>query len=570
MSATSHISLRLTMEPKVWTLYIDFMRFVPNLTHFIDPKKLKNQFGFFNDPLLFGSEYLTQVKEEHPPRKFIHQLGALRPLSPIRWKYSFWRNLFGGTSLVNYVKHYLGEYFGYLPYFIKSSWKINIEPNSQTDTRITQILSRAKITLTARLFPMGATAMHIMVFFTSEEAKVEHFIEIQKMLLKYRLYRVRKGRSAGSKLLTLEEIFDEVQNLIYHSMFNPPPRGILEAKPGEIHRVMYIHLLQAGATDDDIQMAAASLISLNPVETRQKRVALLKNRLWDEKFMHPDDLIIFHPKATLIYTPKLNPHRKGFCLWNNYINVVEMATMQNFVLRKANSLLEHALSPHPRFTEFADYASFLQGLGSLHQNLRGQHKLLYNKMDKELELSKTTEKFDHFLQSYVAYQSYEVINQQIQSIETTLIKMKKVADTINFNQIGIVLIDTLLDEASDLMRSLSVNTKTLREIDDRERRGAKLPNDTQDETNSKSAILNTISRYRRELLSYYEHIIGELLDTEEKAKIDVATARTKLGKAKQMKDFSYTYGSAPVFVKETGDYVKTLVEAADEGLKNFP
>ena len=177
------------MKPKIETIYVDYMRLVPIMTHFIDRKTLNNRFNFLVEPRLFGSEYLG------PPRKFIHHLGALRPLSPTKWKYPFWRNLFGGTSLDKYIKCYLGEYFGYLPYFIKVGWKIDIVPNSRLNKEITLILSRAKIALTARLFPMGATAIHLMVFFNSEKAEIEHFVEIQEMILRESLFRVTDSRS---------------------------------------------------------------------------------------------------------------------------------------------------------------------------------------------------------------------------------------------------------------------------------------------------------------------------------------------------------------------------------------
>ena len=334
---------------------------------------------------------------------------------------------------------------------------------------------------------------------------------------------------------------------------------------------MYIDLLKdSELTDVDIQIAATSLIDLRTVKTQQDSVALMENLLKDPKC--PGDLIIFHPKATLFYTPNLDPHKEGFCLWNNYINVVEMVTLQNFILRKANILLDQALSPNPNSGEFADCASFLEGLGNSHQYLRGGHKRLYREIDKKLKQTKTTEKFFDLLGSYKIYQAYKIIIQQIQIIQNTLIKIKQVAGAIGFNQIGILLVDVLLENASDLEQSLLTHSNALRAIEDRKRRGVILPSDPQDEINTKIAVSSEILTYTRELLPHYEHIIEELLNSEEKANIDTSIARTKLNESKNFKlvsNSTYSYDTAPILVKENREYIEALLKTATGGLKDF-
>jgi hypothetical protein len=40
--------------PKVEELYVDFMRVIPNLTHFMDKTALNDRFSFLTSPALVG------------------------------------------------------------------------------------------------------------------------------------------------------------------------------------------------------------------------------------------------------------------------------------------------------------------------------------------------------------------------------------------------------------------------------------------------------------------------------------------------------------------------------------
>lgn len=560
------------MGPKIRTFYVDFMRLIPTLMHFLAPKKLKDQFGFFLNPDLYHREYLTQATEKHPHRCFIKSLGSLRPLAPPRWRYSFWRNLFRSTLLTTYVNHYLREYFGYLPYIISPSWRIHIEPSSRISQSAHQLLSRAKVALTARLFPMGAISVHLMAFFTSNQAEVEEFVEMQKMLSRHRLFRVTRRRYKDSRLLSLQQIFEEIQNLVYKSLYTEPPHGDHETWPQLTHRVIYFHLLQAdGLAKAEIELAAASLIGLKPLRTHDEADIYLKNKVKKPK-VESKDLLAFHPMATLLYAPNLDPYKEGYCLWNNYLNVVELASIQKFVLEKACDLLEGALKPSREFIEFADRASFLQGLARGHQYLRGGHKGIYICIDQKFRLSKLVKRFSDLLDTYretkTRYEPYELICDQIQRIQRTLEEMENVADTTEVIPPGI---DILLDWAIDIHDTLVTHVWTLREIARREQRGIRLQRDTRDELNAMRAILDKIRNYGRNFLPDYERRIEELLDNEqETARIDVTKSRNRLKEAKRIrKSLSFFYDSAQAFVKDATEYVEALLDAAAKGLENL-
>jgi len=564
------------MKPKVGTLYIDFMRIMPVFTHFLNPNKLEGQFVFLKNPFFYNKEYLEQITGKKTNLHFIHHLGALKHLSQNKWRYSFWRNLFGGTSLNSHIKYYLGNDFGYLPYFVPSSWKITIESDSVTNQRIKQLLSRAKVVLSVRLFPMGAASLHLMIFFPSEQSDFADFVDIQKILLDYRIFRVTRNLSERAQLLTLNEVFEEVQKLLYNSLFTEFPKGEIEAKPGEIHRTIYLHLLQTNELKkNEIHMAAASLISLKIVQTQQEGKTFLKHTYTCVEEDDPTsphcsgDLLIFNKKATLFYTPNLNPYKEGYCLWNNYLNVVEMATLQNFVLKKANHLLDRAISPNAEFTEFSDFAPYLKELANSHRYLRGGHKRLWKEIDQKLNIAKKSKDFKYLLKIQITYRAYETIKQQIQNIESTLNKIKQIAGTIHFNRIGLIIVDILLDETCDTINSLSTYTKTLREIDYRKRRGDELDDDANEKLIAKKIISNSISKYRKELLPRFEYIIGEFLDCAKANKINVRETREKLKEANRMParaHLGYTFGSATAFVNETREYVEAILKVSVEGL----
>jgi hypothetical protein len=549
------------MSPKIDTMFIDFFCPIPNLTHFLAPEKLQDYFGFFQNPELYHKEYLNQAIEGKPSRYFIHRMGSLRPIVSRKLRYSFWRNLFGGTSLNDYINSYLeGDgYFGYLPFIIPSSWKIYVEPSSLTDTKknklASQILNQAKVTLTTRLFPMGATSIHLMIFFHTEPADVEEFVNIQKMLLRYPIFRVARKSAIDSHLFTLEEIFKEVQNNVYDSLYKESPQGRYEKKPGGIHRVIYPHFVQANMlTDVEVKQAAASLIGLKTLKTSYEVDRFVRQ---SARGLESGDLLIFHPMATILHAPNTNPDREGYCFWNNYLNVVELATLQNFILKNANYLLEHALSPTRNFKEFADHASTLEGLALIHQDLRGGHKVLYKKIDQELELSEGVRvKFLNLLKNYrqlqSQYKKYELIQDQILSIEKILEKTMDVASDINLSEDAIKI---LLSEMEEILIILQINVSTLQKIEERERLRSPWPDDITQKENAMRMISSCFSKFRLEYLPEFENVIQDLLDEERKiAKIDITYAVKNLRRAKKDKD------------RSINSYIKELVKIATEVL----
>ncbi len=394
-----------------------------------------------------------------------------------------------------------------------------------------------------------------MVFFRYEKADVKQFIEIQKALLNGRFFKMQ-GPAGQAKNLGLSEIFDDAQKKLYSTLYNRPPNGAFEAKPGEIHRILYLHLVDADQlAATDVKLAAASLIDLSLVKSVQDIGDLLLNQV--QKSKSQNDLLVFHPRATLLYAPNLNPFRKGFCLWNNCINVVEMATLQNFILAKTNHLLNEAVSSYPDFKEFADNAAQLQVIGKCFDSLRGGHRHLYNEIDNKLVLSGHTQQYFRLLKCHQCFQVYEALKQQIQETEALLTQMKEVASDYNFNQIGILMIDYLLDVSSSSVNSLSQLTKKLREIDARERHENKLPTDSADERICRLAILAEITKYKKTLLNL-EHLIGKVADYLEQAGVDVSLTRIKLGEAQQIGIGNYTYDSASAFIVGTKDYFEKL------------
>jgi hypothetical protein len=565
------------MKPKVGTLYLDFMRIMPVFTHFLKPHKLAGQFVFLKNPILYNKEYLEQITDKKTKLRFIHHLGAFKHLSKNKWRYSFWRNLFGGTSLNSYIKYYLDNDFGYLPYFVPSSWKITIASDGVNNQRIRQLLSHAKMTLSVRLFPMGAASLHFMTFFHSEQSNFTDFVDIQKILLDYRLFRITRNQSERAQLFTLNEVFEEAQKLLYNSLFTESPNGEIETKPSEIHRIIYLHLLQTNELKkNEIHNAAASLIGPKIVQTQQEGKTFLKHTYTCVEEDDPTsphcsgDLLIFNKKATLFYTPNLNPHKEGYCLWNNYLNVVEMATLQNFVIKKANHLLDRAISPNAKFTKFSEYAPYLKELANTHRCLRGGHKRLWKEIDQNLNIANKLKDFKQLLKIQTTYKAYETIKQQIQNIEASLNKIKQMADTIQFNPILLIIVDILLDETCDTINSLSIYTKTLREIDYRKRRGNELDNDANEKSIAKKISSNNISKYRKEILPRFEYILGEFLDRAKANKINVREIREKLKEANRMPGrahLDYTFGSATAFVNETSEYVETILKLSSEGLK---
>ncbi|PVX25099.1 MAG: hypothetical protein CW716_08685 [Candidatus Bathyarchaeum sp.] len=544
--------------PKIDFFYIDFMRVMPTLTHFIDKTTLKDHFTFLTQPTLFGSQYLLEV-ENPSARYFIHNLGALKTLPTWKWHYSFWRNIFVGPNLPNYIQSYLGEHFGYFPFLISSTATLSIKPDPKIESSTAKIMNNAKVALTLRFYPFGATVIHIMVFFQNEGADVKQFIEIQKALLNERFYNIQTSTSE-TLTLGLSEIFDDTQKKVYTALYNRPPNGAFEAKPGEIHRIIYFNSVDSEQiTDDDAKLTSAALIGLYPVKNIKESHDLLANQVRNSKLKK--DLIIFHPSATLLFAPNLNPRKEGFCLWNNSINVVEMATLQKFIIGKTNDLLNKALTAYPDFREFADNATLLQVIGRSFHSLRGSHRYLYNEIDKKLNLSLPTEQYFHMLESHRNFQVYEALKEQIQKTETLLTEIKEVASNFHFSQIGILMIDYLLDDTSDSINSLSYFTRKLREICARERQGSKLPNDSMDERNCKIAILTEITKYKKDLLNL-EHLIEKIADHVEQKGVDVSLARLKLSEAKKIGIVDYTYDSTAAFMAGTKDYFEIITASA--------
>ena len=342
---------------------MDFLGFIPTMTHLFSEKKLNRRFTFLLDPgdYCFEYRYSNKLREK---ALLIHNIGQPRSLTGYEIReHHFWNNLFNKDAYIHFEHMKDASLYAYAPYIVK--------PNFSISFNLAKINARGKIkhsplTTKIRLFPQGVTVAHIKVYFKTS-LNIEEIVDIQNALTKRPIFNLTKSTATklGLKIgkgYSMQQLFYAIGKCIWKTLYLGDPGTIDKTTRILTHRIIN-PFGKIALTDVDV----AAIMSLSKKPKNGQIKDSKKYRVKEEEVNVPDTIIAFGNGATLLYAP--NTDSKGVtCFRNNYSNVAEFSVLQDFFLSAINSALdkdtldsmdlyssESALAVNRSFSHYSEY-----------------------------------------------------------------------------------------------------------------------------------------------------------------------------------------------------------------------
>lgn len=483
-------------------VFLDFLGFIPTMTHLFYPKNINQRFRFLLDPANYINQYIQNKTY------IVHHIGYLRSLS---WyeaqEHHFWYNLYNKDIYNHLEKMSIACLYPYAPYIINSNLKIlfNFQGIS---TR--QKIKYSHVTNEIRLFPQGTTVAHIKVYLKSS-FNVEEIVDIENALKKDPIFKLTKSGATKlglsyNKGYTLQQILDILRKYIWKTLY-PDQVGTID-KTTEIAQHRIINPL--GKTElTDIDTAALMCVSKEP---KPGQITDCKNnRIKKEKLLVPNTIIAFGSGATLLYAPNTEK-RTIACFRNNYSNVVEFCLLQDFILSAFKELGRDLFSSESAL-------SALQSFRGYPRRIFGGHRKLYNIITKRTNIESKREKLEHMSEIYAPA---SLIIKQMEEPQSTLLTMLNNADINGDFEGGILTKGIILP-----VYNLGMNIKTqieaaMLQIEQEELK--MYPNHAVLQSLS-AGILSQMDLYKTQYLQKYKNLVENLLTNKDQIQKNVDKKR---------------------------------------------
>lgn len=316
-------------------VYIDFMGYIPLLTHFFAPERLNNRFSFLLEPNTYCKAYASDVTQFNdgsenvePKQKalLIHNLGLLKRLSDHNVNQQhFWHNLCNQEDCQTHlIQMSDSNVYVYLPFTLKPTLNITLDP---ARLRTSKPIKYCDISTEVRVFPQGAAVVHVRLYIKSP-LLVEDLVNLQNALLKEPIFNMSQAKATELGLksgqgISLQQLFFSIGQCIWKTLYLGKPDTIDKTTLITKHRILN-PMGDAILTDADITALMGP--SKNPrvgeiEDMKQGKV---------EKVLEPGTVLAFYHGATLLYASKTESNVS--CFRNNYSNVVEFGLMHGFFL----------------------------------------------------------------------------------------------------------------------------------------------------------------------------------------------------------------------------------------------
>jgi len=494
-------------------VYMDFLGFIPTMTHLFSEKKLNRRFAFLLDPSDYCSEYASGREV-----LIIHNVGQLRSLTDYEMReHHFWNNLFNKDAFLHFEAMEESRIFPYAPYIIK--------PNFNISLNLGMIHTRKKIEYShlateIRLFPQGATVVHIKVYFKTP-LNVEDIVNLQFSLTKQRSFNLTKPTATklGLKIrrgYSMLQLFSAIGKCISKSLYLGDAETIDKATQIVTHRIIN-PLGELDLTDFDV----AAIMSLSKKPKTGQVTDSRENRV--ETVLETGTILAFGNGATLLYAPKIES-KAVTCFRNNYSNVVEFALLQDFFLSAINGALNgNVLESRDLYSSECALAVNLSFLHYL-QYLFGGHGRLFSLVSQRTGCDSKGRKLKEMSDIYGP--ASLIIKQMEEPQSILLTMMNNVDDEENFE-------GGILEKANiSAVYSLGVGIKTGIEsavLQMRQQQLKMYPNHAvmQD---LQAGILTQMDIYKTTYLVKYKKLVENLLENKEQIKKNADQKRQE-GKA---------------------------------------
>jgi hypothetical protein len=498
--------------------FIDFLGFIPTMTHFFNHEKLNERFTCLLKPNDFCEKYERDLNIEDPYGKaqmFFHYMGQPRTLTKRETVKSFWANLFGNDIIAHLRRVKSKDIFPYMPYVIEPNFGISVNP-----AVFGRGIESWGLSTEIRLFPQGMAIAHIKIsmefwkrIFVTEFNKLQNSLQKEKVF-DLSLPGAKKLGLEVDKSHTMQELFEAISKRLQKTLYcNIENTHVIDKTPIQRHRIVIVDVrdfreyspFAVKPSDEDV--AAIMLLTENP---RYKEIRDIREQRVEG--LEKGDILAFYRDVTFFCSPET-----GLMITSefreNYSNVIEFSLFQNFWLSMVN---RHFRSERTKSTlgllsdlgELDAYAIMAIYLTFLEHNksLRGGHKMLYKLITtitnceskgKELELS-----FEDIIPA-------SQLTRQLEGMQKTLRIIRTSARKDRFQSLNYDLIDSILVKGNEIKSEISNAIKGLKDERDK---GSPNINNIQ---TLRMMISKQIRVYRDTYLLQYQELVELLLRDKE-------------------------------------------------------
>lgn len=490
-------------------VYMDFMGFIPTMTHMFNRKKLNRRFTFLLDPSDYCSTY------ERAPSKnyywwslFIHNIGLLRRLTFFEaQRHHFWWNLFDKQSSYRHfeqMRH--ARLYPYAPYIIKPSFGISLNLG-MINTR--ERIKYSHVATEVRLFPQGTTVAHIKVYIKASLG-VEETVDLQNALMKDRIFNLTNSTALrlGLKLGTghdMQHIFSAIGKSILKTIYIGDLETIDKTTPIMRHRIIS-PIADFDLTDPDV----AAIIVLSKKPRFGEIEDCKKNRV--KPVLEPGTIMAFGYGATLLYAPKTDPKVLN-CFRNNYSNVVELSLLQDFFLNAIISALnQNTLNSEELFSSEITLAACQSFSHYSQHKFGGGHRRLFKLIMRKTHFESKRRKIEKMSEIYAPA---SLIIKQMEEPQSTLLAMINNTDAQG-NFVGTIDAQMVIKPIWNLGDNIKNNIRSaMVQIEQEE---LKMYPNIANLQSLKAGILGQMSIYETKYLFQYKNLVEKLLANKEQIK----------------------------------------------------
>lgn len=417
-------------EAKFDAVYIDFLGFIPIMTHFFNQKRLNDRFDYFLNPSEFCKKYATAFLNKYPREKvgmgrmFIHHASQLRTLDEKETREHFWAYSFS-KDIESYLRRMeAAGLYPYIPYIVQPNFGIYI--NRQVTNQIKGLEHLClRLSTEIRMFPQGVAVAHIKVYIKTP-LSVKELAKLQKAFLNADIFNLSLSGSKkkldleANKSYSMQKVFEAIGGCIWKTLYINDVDDIDKTTAINCdNRVVFLSGI-SGVELSDVDVA--TIMSLSEEPKKKEIDAGKEQRI---QGLDPCDVLAFGGRVALFWTPKSDLKKSRFFRMN-YSNVIEFSLLQHFWLSVINKRLMDErrvfLSGRPTNLRGLDVLG-VEGINSsfieCEEHLRGGHRELYKLVANITECKSKKEQFEMaFDEVWLASQLVDQINEMQKTVQT--------------------------------------------------------------------------------------------------------------------------------------------------------
>jgi hypothetical protein len=412
-------------------VYLDFLGFIPMMTHFFCPETLNDRFRFLLKPDEYCKKYEYDFAgNDHIEnlRMFVHYLCQMRTLTGNETREHFWTNLFSGSLRSHLNRMTDAGLYPYTPYILRPNFKLSI--NKKTAYQIRgikhRVLARSRLSTQIHMFPHGVGAARIRASFNTP-LSVKELVRLLRSFLEDEVFDVGELRAKKldlnrNKNLTMQEVFEALDKCLWKTFYVQGVDDVDKRMPPKCESTMIFLNTLKGIELSDEDVGAITSLSENPFPEQIQKGK--DQRIKGQK--EAEDVLAFGGHSIALFWTLNTDITKLRFFRANYSNVIEFSLLQHFWFSMINKRLikERQSFLSGEQTKIRKLSSLdVEGINASFLEykdcLRGGHQALFKLVADTTMLQSQREQFKMaFDEVWLASQLVDQINEMQTTVET--------------------------------------------------------------------------------------------------------------------------------------------------------